>query len=318
MTVDGQQSACVELLEARQLLSASPAAKVKAVAYPNMVGFFSATEKLAAGSSSITIQILTQKNGTFSGTSLQPDGTTAHVTGTVTKKGVVTLTLKETSPKFSTKVVGKIAGDALTGKYTTTTGKHHQAGVFSATHIHAGIIRVGGAVMVATPPQDLSTGAWESDTQIPVFIEQQNLTLPQAVTVDISQSGTSPNLSDAHLSSGPIAAGTVVNVYALHFDVVGSRATNDALEAIGSITVAENIIGIIVLSNDLIATNGILGIAGKAYYNGSGDGLELNPAGGGSSDFITLSDDLHTVSVDLRAASGSDNFRIITAAPATT
>lgn len=173
----------------------------------------------------------------------------------------------------------------------------------------------GAVVMVATPPADVSSNNWESNTQIRAFNELQGLTLPVDTAVDISVPGTSPSAVDSNLSPATLAAGTVVNCYALHFDVVGTRATDNALELTGSVTFSDPVLGLIALASSLNATNAELGLAGVTYSDGTDHGLELNPAGGGTSDVVTLSADRRTVSVDLRDASFADDLRIVTAVP---
>src|SRR5205823_6222602 len=111
----------------------------------------------------------------------------------------------------------------------------------------------------------------------------------------------SPTATDLDLSPGSISAGTLVNSFTLHFDVVGTRPNKKALQALGSITFDQPILGIMVLSQSENDTNSMLGRAGVTYSNGSRHGLELNPGGTGS-DFITCSDDLRTVFVDLHNA----------------
>jgi len=181
----------------------------------------------------------------------------------------------------------------------------------------AGIVSTSGAVQfVASPPSDVSSNQWESNTIIRAFDEQQGLTLPQDVAVDITLPGTSPGATTDNLSPGVIPAGMIVNSYALHFDVNGTRATDNALEATGSVTLGDDILGLIVISDNLNSSNGILGLPGLTYANGPDHGLEINPAGGGTSDFITLSSDRRTVTVDLMNASFSDDVRILTAVPA--
>jgi hypothetical protein len=313
MATSGKQSiAQVEILESRQFLSATPLAKTH-VAYPTVTGFYTGSE--TGATTTVKIEITSQRNGKFSGTAIQPDESTAPLTGTVTLKGAAKFTIKSLSPRFTTTVTGKFSGGAITGKFSTVASKHHTAGTYSISQMHVGIFNVGGAVVVEVPPQNQGTGQWESDTQIPAFVEQQNLVLPSAVSVDITNPGTSPNSNDANLSPSTIPAGTTVNCYALHFDVVGSPS--DAIEKLGSITVAEKIVGIIVLSNSLTATNSVLGIPGDIYPFGSEYGLELNPAGGGTSDFITLSADRHTITIDWRTASSADNIRIVTESSST-
>jgi hypothetical protein len=178
----------------------------------------------------------------------------------------------------------------------------------------AGIVTTTGAVeFVANPPSDVSSNQRESNTIIRAFNEQQNLTLPQALSVDITVPGTSPNAISANLSPGAIPAGTVVSSYALHYDVVGTRATNNALEALGSITFSDNILGVIVLSDSLNATNSVLGLSNLTYSNGPDHGLELTPGGGGTSDVITLGPDDRTLTLDLHNASFADDVRVVTA-----
>lgn len=183
----------------------------------------------------------------------------------------------------------------------------------------AAIVSTTGAVQfVAAPPADVSSNQWESNTIIRAFDERQQLVLPQDLAVDVTVPGTSPSATSTNLSPGTIPAGTRINSYALHYDVVGTRATDNALEATGSVTFGEDILGIIVLSEDLNSSNALLGLPGVTYSGGPDHGLEINPAGGGTSDVITLEPDDRTVTLDLFNASFADDLRVITAAPSTT
>jgi len=179
----------------------------------------------------------------------------------------------------------------------------------------AAITGTTGAVVVASPPADITNGAWESNTQIRAFAELQQVMLSQAISADISTPGTSPSSSDSNLSPATLQPGLIVNSYALHFDVVGSLATQNAKEASGSITFSDDVLGLIALSDTLNSSNGVLGLPTVLYASGADHGLELNPAGGGTSDIITLSADRKTVTVDLRNASFPDDLRIVTAVP---
>jgi hypothetical protein len=180
----------------------------------------------------------------------------------------------------------------------------------------AQVVSTTGAVtFVTAPPADVSSNNWESNALIRAFAEQQALTLPQDVVVDITSPGTSPGPSDQNLSAGTITAGTIVDGYTLHFDVNGSRATNDPLEAIGSITFGRPILGLLALSTTQNNTNALLGLSGKTYSSGPDHGLELTPGGGGTSDVITLSSDRRTITLDLHNASFADDLRVVTSAP---
>src|SRR5947207_10765450 len=163
--------------------------------------------------------------------------------------------------------------------------------LLSLAHAQAQVPTTGGGVTwVANPPSDLSSNDWESNTAIRAFVERLTFVLPSNITVDITAPGTSPSATDVHLSPGSISAGTLVNSFTLHFDVVGTRANNKALEAVGTITFDQPILGIMVLSQTENNTNSMLGGSGMTYSNGSHHGLELNPGGSGS-DFITCSND---------------------------
>jgi hypothetical protein len=181
---------------------------------------------------------------------------------------------------------------------------------------HAQVISTGGAVtFVASPPADVSSNNWESNTLIRAFAERQALTLSQDVMADITAPGTSPGASDQNLSAGTITAGAIVDSYTLHFDVNGSRATNDALETTGTITFGRPILGLLVLSTTQNNTNALLGLPGETYSSGPDHGLELTPGGGGTSDVITLSSDRRTITLDLHNASFADDLRVVTTAP---
>lgn len=191
------------------------------------------------------------------------------------------------------------------------------AGVVTTTsRVRAQVVSTTGAVtFVASPPADVSSNNWESNTLIRAFAERQALTLSQGVAADITSPGTSPGSADQNLSPGTITAGTMVDTYTLHFDVNGSRATNDPLEAIGTITFGRPILGLLVLSTTENNTNALLGLPGETYSSGPDHGLELTPGGGGTSDVITLSADRRTITLDLHNASFADDVRVVTSAP---
>jgi hypothetical protein len=186
----------------------------------------------------------------------------------------------------------------------------------ASSRAQAQVVSTGGAVtFVAAPPTDVSSNNWESNTLIRAFAERQALTLSQDVIADITAPGTSPGASDQNLSLGKISAGTVVDSYTLHFDVNGSRATNDALETTGTITFGRPILGLLVLSTSENNTNALLGLPGETYSSGPDHGLELTPGGGGTSDVITLSSDRQTITLDLHNASFADDLRVVASAP---
>ncbi|HEY2760414.1 MAG TPA: PEP-CTERM sorting domain-containing protein, partial [Pirellulales bacterium] len=89
----------------------------------------------------------------------------------------------------------------------------------------------------------------------------------------------------------------------------------NATELTGSITLNDEIIGLIVLSNSLNASTSVLGLPGVIYPSGPDHGLDVSPNGGPTSDTVTLSADRRTVTVDFQDAGFPDELRIVTAVP---
>ena len=175
----------------------------------------------------------------------------------------------------------------------------------------AGIISTSGAVVVIPPPADARTGHFENDHAIHAFAEQQNVALPHVVSVDVSQPGSTTTGGVLTLSAGTIPTGTLVSSYFLHFDDVGTPQT--PVEAIGSITFNSNVLGIAVVFGTLNATDAMPGLPTTIYASGdSARGFE--PPGIPGADFLILSTDRRTVTVDLQNVDKSDDVRIITAA----
>ncbi|MCZ6734948.1 MAG: hypothetical protein O7C65_04065 [Planctomycetota bacterium] len=171
----------------------------------------------------------------------------------------------------------------------------------------AGIIDTTGAILEILPPPSVELGALEDSSHIFAFTEMLELPLGDELAVDITSPGFYGEVRD--LMPGLIGAKTVVDVYFIHFDpVVG------LVNLLGSITFDQDILGVIVLSDSLNATDGTLGFPPTAYPTGLiNRGLDF---GGVYSDFITLSKDLRTISINWQATRKVDQIRIITAIPA--
>lgn len=118
--------------------------------------------------------------------------------------------------------------------------------------------------VVGPPFANLMPGAHESNTQIRVFDERLNVTLPSNLVVDQTTSTLG--------SSGVIPAGTRVNSHLIHFDAV--RSWGD--RGVGRITFAGKILGIITKDSDLEKSDAILALPNVHYPAGTPDrGLEL-------------------------------------------
>ena len=163
-----------------------------------------------------------------------------------------------------------------------------------------------GAVQIIAPPASLQVGALTSDTQIRTFVENQRLTLTGAVSVDDVASGTFNGTNP--LVGGTVAAGTSVDSYFFHSDPVNANQKYS-----GSVTFTTAVLGVIVLSNTLDATDSTLGHKGTSYPTGvNGRGLELSS----SEDSFTLSADRRTLNFSFFTHNNVDEVRVITAASA--
>jgi len=164
----------------------------------------------------------------------------------------------------------------------------------------SGIAETTGAIVVVPAPYSVVAQHCESNTEIRAFVERRMFRLSKDIATNISTPGrfTWPDV----LSPGTIPSGTWVNSYFVHFDPLDSTPT--MVNAVGSITFTSDILGVISVAPDVMATNGSLG-AQYTRYDSSGRGAE-------NGDFLTLSPDMRTLTLELRANTGSDDVRIIT------
>jgi uncharacterized repeat protein (TIGR01451 family) len=164
-------------------------------------------------------------------------------------------------------------------------------------------------------PVSLVTGAYESDASIFIFAEQQAFALTGDLTLDIDASGLYQLETD--LTGGTIPSGTKVNSYIMHFDKVGGAGD---LSLAGSVTFDRDVLGIIILTENLDNSDDAVGDAGTQYESDSPDPQwhdfrepELN-----GQDTIDLSGDKRTVTVAWFTAQAIDEIRIIEQAPSAT
>jgi hypothetical protein len=115
----------VESLEPRQLFAAT---------FPNMLGQFSGLVTFSTGTTdSEILTVLSQKNGSFSGEVFQGSGATSKTSGSVNKRGIIHTTTHGINVKFSSKFIGAIFGDTISGSFVTKQGKLKLTGVVSLT-----------------------------------------------------------------------------------------------------------------------------------------------------------------------------------------
>jgi hypothetical protein len=162
----------------------------------------------------------------------------------------------------------------------------------------AQIVSTTGATSVIAPPSSVNPNATESDTQTFVFFESNAL-----LTSDLAVDGIAAGVYTSSVA-GTVASGTDVSSYFLHGDKIGSTATGVSMS--GSITFAQNILGVIATSPKLNASN-FLGAPGTSYGTNSLRDYEL-----GANEFFTISNDLKTLTYQYTVSDSADQLRIVT------
>jgi len=161
------------------------------------------------------------------------------------------------------------------------------------------------------PPLSVQEGALENDSMGFVFLESQS-TLTADLAVDHAVTGGDLILNEIDVMPGTIDAGTPIRSYLLTVD--GSEQTN--LTATVSFEVPDEIIGLLLLDNSLDDTDAQLGNPGTLYATGDGTrGLEIG-ATRQNPDYLSISADRRTITVDLVLAGvGLDQIRLVTVIP---
>jgi hypothetical protein len=188
--------------------------------------------------------------------------------------------------------------------------------LLAASPGHATISATGNIEIQAAPPSVernalQAPGPTEPRVIIRGFVEQEGVTLPADLVVDLTEPGLYRNFSELPVVKPRIAAGTEVNSFFLHSDqAVGTRGVRFR----SAVTFDSEVLGVIVLRQtlDLLArgTDAPVGSPTTLYPFGASSfrGIEL-----GDRDSIELSADRRTVTVDLNTVEALDQVRIITA-----
>jgi len=168
------------------------------------------------------------------------------------------------------------------------------------------IAGVTGTATIIAPPPSVVENTFESNTQIPVFVEHTFLVLSAAVGVDISSPGTIHSSSD--FTPAIIDAGVAVSSTYIMFDPVG---TSTLRARSGSVTFDEDILGIIYRTVSLTPTNAELGYPGTAYSTAANGAYGADYG----QDPVTLSADRRKVTFQFSADEGEDSLRVLTDVP---
>lgn len=176
---------------------------------------------------------------------------------------------------------------------------------------HASIVGVGGSSVLVAAPADATLNQYTHATQVRVWNELQNFSLPVNITADAVAPGVYNMPSD--LGSFVISNDTRVNSHYIHFDTPAAAAGN----AEGSVTFDGVILGVFARGDDSSFTRlddtDFLS-SGTLYDNGlNARGLEF--AANGNGDRFAISADGLTLSYRFGITEPGDRIRVVTAVP---
>ncbi len=153
----------------------------------------------------------------------------------------------------------------------------------------------------------MAPNALEHATATYAFDERQGVTLGAAIAIDGASPGTYTRFP---LGSATIPAGTRVDSHLIHGDVTRTRFTRHRT---GSVTFADEILGVIASTTRLAASDTELGAPGTVYAGMSSTwrGLETVENNNPLADKYTISSDRKTVSFDINTTI-MDEMRVVT------
>ncbi len=167
-------------------------------------------------------------------------------------------------------------------------------------------------------PQDPPSGqsladpdGWTDSNGIRIFREQAGPVLGAPLAVDylVPLPGSNELLlnSESGLVAGNLPAGLSVDSYLVHWDIPGTTTTHWS----GSITFDSPVLGVILKTVSLDASDALLGRANLSYPNAGSHGLELDDVA--EYDQMTISSDRKTVVLDGHVGASMDEVRILVA-----
>jgi hypothetical protein len=170
----------------------------------------------------------------------------------------------------------------------------------------ASVIAASGDVQFEAPPPLVALGTGQSDTALTFFTERTNYALPTGTPVDITPGSSYPEkyVGVDNLTPSTLSAGAAVDSYFMYSQPVGQPHNDYPYTA--TITFNAPILGLIVTTSTLNATNASVGAPGTTYDTTGDAGLE-------SDDKVELVG-AGTIHVEFYTSVDTDDIRIITAA----
>ena len=179
----------------------------------------------------------------------------------------------------------------------TVSSRTCDASIISTT----GAVIDNGQIVSGT---DLSKNAFPTPLSAQLYTEHESLTLGSALRLDVTSIGTLTGANPT-LSPGSLSAGSVVDVFFLHYDVFG----NGSGTVTGTITFDTDIIGLQAEDSTLDASHAIAGVAGVTYQSNSG----IDGTFDSNTDSVGISADRRTLSFVFTVGPAVDTLRVVTA-----
>jgi hypothetical protein len=160
-----------------------------------------------------------------------------------------------------------------------------------------------GAIEEILPPPSVKVAEYEDSKSMVIFQEVHQFTLTSPIIVDVSEPGIYSSRDERTPDSIP--EGTIIDSYFIHLDPIG---TSPVVDLKGTITFDTKIIGIILLADQLNASDLIIAAGTNTKYPTGGVDRRFEFG----EDRIVVSENMRTINIELLAGTQSDQIRIIT------
>ena len=186
--------------------------------------------------------------------------------------------------------------------------------------VTSGVLQTTGMMRFVSPGPGFFPGRFEDNQHITVFLERRQVSIENALEVDLADPGEYRRI---RREKGPrIPAGSEVASYLLQLDPVGllDKWDGDKPRVEGQITFDQPIVGLIASGRKLLATDIFLGHP-DGNYGDLPRGLEppkenLQQAEAEGKDVLILAADQRTLILNFAAGSALDQIRVLVASEA--
>ena len=162
------------------------------------------------------------------------------------------------------------------------------------------------ALAVASPPADLQIGAYESNTCMFMFAEQQNVAIGSGIVDRSPVRGTGT-------TAATLPEGSNLSSFLIHFDKIGGDP-NTPRRLVGSRTFDDPVVGLVYSASTLEDSDLLVGLPDPPHSpglifdaNSQARSKDVDPA-----DPLTISGANHTVTFDFTTAGFADEVRVLT------